>query len=229
MELSVVAISERRAGRPVTPAKPGEKVTLSVRVRPGMKDRLRDIGEAEGANLSDEVERRLEFAEQTRGLLADVLLLETGNRELAGFAMAVLRTITAISGRAAIAAEQDYGATDRRFRIPFVFNQIVEGINLIAESMRPPGPVDFPATTGNARMLPTPRQPNNYGKFVAAGILEAIANPDAVNPPDLPDEQKNYERKSFARKAAELLGEAVLKHMKAKVPDPMSFVKAKEP
>jgi hypothetical protein len=50
----------RRAGRPTTNTPAGQKVTLSIRTTAGMKSRLADAAEAEGRNLSEEAERRLE-------------------------------------------------------------------------------------------------------------------------------------------------------------------------
>jgi hypothetical protein len=50
----------RGAGRPTTKTPAGQKVTLSIRTTAGMKSRLADAAEAEGRNLSEEAERRLE-------------------------------------------------------------------------------------------------------------------------------------------------------------------------
>jgi hypothetical protein len=93
------------------------------------------------------------------------------------------------------------------------------------EAFRPPGSAEFPAT-GNSRLLSTPRALENYGKFVAASLLQAVCDPDGVNA-GLPEEERNYERESFARKANELLGPAIVKNMKAKMPDPFEFVKGR--
>jgi hypothetical protein len=50
----------KRAGRPTTSTPAGQKVTLSIRTTAGMKSRLADAAGAEGRNLSEEAERRLE-------------------------------------------------------------------------------------------------------------------------------------------------------------------------
>jgi hypothetical protein len=50
----------RRPGRPTTAARAREKTTLSFRVAPSIKQRLDDARQADGRNLSEEAERRLE-------------------------------------------------------------------------------------------------------------------------------------------------------------------------
>jgi hypothetical protein len=59
------------------------------------------------------------------------------------------------------------------------------------------------------------------GSFVAASLLQAVANPDRVNT-GLAPEECNYERERFAREVHEMLGPVALKNMR--VPDPFEFV-----
>ena len=216
----------RKPGRPPLPARPDQKTTLSLRIASGLKRQLVETGQGQGRNLSNQAEIYLETAGHLRGLLADTLTLETGTTETAGLALLLVRTLTMISARAAIAAELNYDAVDRRLANAYAYDQLVLGLNEVVEAFRPAGPVEFPAT-GTARMLPI-QDPANYGRFVAASLLRAAADPDGVNA-GLPEEQCNFERERFARKAAELLGSAIVKNMKAKCPDPFEFVKGRPP
>ena len=52
----------RKAGRPVALSAAGGKVTLSIRTAASLKLRLAAAAEAEGRNLSEEAERRLELS-----------------------------------------------------------------------------------------------------------------------------------------------------------------------
>jgi hypothetical protein len=50
----------RRPGRPIEPARPGERVTLTIRVSPDIKGKLEAEANKAARSLSQEAERRIE-------------------------------------------------------------------------------------------------------------------------------------------------------------------------
>jgi hypothetical protein len=70
----------KRIGRPTKPPKPGERVTLGLRVTPEVKEKLQLAAVGKGRSLSQEAEFRLERSFETESLLPDVLTLAYGQR-----------------------------------------------------------------------------------------------------------------------------------------------------
>jgi hypothetical protein len=69
---------KKRIGRPTRPPKPGERVTLGLRVTAELKNRIEGAANEKGRSLSQEAEFRLERSFDREELLPEVLTLAYG-------------------------------------------------------------------------------------------------------------------------------------------------------
>jgi hypothetical protein len=69
-------MSPKRIGRPTREAKPGERVTLGLRVTADMKNRIEEQATKNGRSLSQEAEMRLERSFDLETLLAHPVAMQ---------------------------------------------------------------------------------------------------------------------------------------------------------
>ena len=85
------------------------------------------------------------------------------------------------------------------------YDQALRALVTVLEANRPPGNRTFPEPAG-AVLRAGP--PEYIGVDAAIAVLEAAKHPDGVNPSDMPEEQKNYQREAEGREINRLLGPA---------------------
>jgi hypothetical protein len=173
-------------GRPARALTPGERVPMSFRVRPELKEKMDRWAEASGRSVAQEVELRLEQSSTNEATVEQGLDFSFGRR---------LAALLRLFGRVAldvgpIAAFQKTGKHDDAINWlsePFAYDQVVKGVTLVLEALRPDG--DIAPPTGNAESL---------HERMASGALIAIK-----------DRECGGELGDWARPVRERLGEIV--------------------
>jgi hypothetical protein len=182
--------ARRRAGRPTTPPKEGEKATLGIRASADLKQRLDLAAKRNGRSLSQEAEHRLE--ESLRDELGQMLELAYG-RPLAGLLMMIGHAMQLVGKRAAFEATHSYDAIDRWPTNPYAFDQAVNAAAAVLEGMRPPGNRELPQRV--ATTIPT-----DFGRIMGGLTLSFVKDPETART------NESVELEIFARKVNAMLG-----------------------
>lgn len=130
-----MAASPKKARRKATPLV--EKMTTSMRLPVGLKERLDDAAKASGRSLTQEVELRIEQSFKQQDLLPELLALAYG-RETAGLLFALAAVLVAVGREAAFTKGGLKGASSW-FDEPYAFDQALNAVRGMLEALRPHG------------------------------------------------------------------------------------------
>jgi hypothetical protein len=161
-------VPPKRIGRPPKPGRPGERISLGLKVTAQTKERLDREAKKNGRTQSQEAELRLERSFERNDLLADVLSLAYG-RPLAGLLVALGEAMDRAGRLAALLApcpREDW------FDHPFAYDQALSAAHILLEAARPPGAVERPADP-----LPHVEKPpgqQSPGAATAKDLIRAI-------------------------------------------------------
>jgi hypothetical protein len=194
--------------------KPGERVSLGLRVTPEMKEALDRAAAQSGRSQSQEAEFRIErtFADQRS--LYDLLELTYGPK-LAGI-IRVVAEFTEAEGHHAdmVSMQRNQGGPFREqwLRNPYAFDEAVKAANIALERFRPAGEISPPPPVtdeerqGKFWLLSLRRLLQSDPPHVALGQaldgngptpeLRAWADSVRKQLGDLADTHRNYRRKS---------------------------------
>src|SRR5436190_7833300 len=125
----------KRRGRKARSAKPGQRVSLGLKVTPTIKNKLDGEARLNGRTQSQEAEARIERTFDQQALLDEVMALAFGP-QLAGLLMAIGHTMKVVGGETARNATQSYEAMDRWPEYRKAFDQAVNAANLIFADIR---------------------------------------------------------------------------------------------
>jgi hypothetical protein len=128
---------------------------------------LDEIGSASGRNLSQEAEWRLETTFGGADLLDQSLDLAFGPQAV-GLALTVAQVAHVVG---------DNSGARNWLSDPYAFDQVVQGIMEVLETVRPPGQIVVPEPPVGrfAGFSLFARDPQRFGRGVAQGILRDIA------------------------------------------------------
>ena len=204
-----------KLGRPLKMPRPGERISLGLKVTPEIKTRLDAAARYSGRTQSQETELRLEQSFRAEGLLSPALELAYG-RPLAALLMMLGRGMSTAGRHGAAAATQSFDKMDAWPSNPYAFDQAAQAAKVIIDGLRPPGDPKF-STLSHAALLSV--SPEHLGQDIGAGILSAVKDPDSVNK-GLPIEEQNQDRMIFAKEVNKLLGDLAAR---IQAPSPRSF------
>jgi hypothetical protein len=193
----------QRAGRPMKFGVAGEIATIAVRLPSAPKTALVTAARENASSLSLEGARRIGLSFEKQALLPDVLSLAYGRQPAALFMM-LMRAASNAGRRAALAATGDVDAMERWCDVGPAYDQAVRACLAVFKANRPEGDRTFPEPAHTALRPGGP--PEYIGADAAIAILAAVKDPDAVNPPDMPESAKNYLREAEGREINRLLG-----------------------
>jgi len=189
----------RTKGRPrKRQPKPGERVSLGLRVTPSVKSALDRSAEQSGRSQSQEAELRLEQSFRDQDILSEAMDLAYGREGAAILAM-IGETIRAIGFWAPHIALMDKRRTDRWLDNPFLFDEIVGALNRIFIQLRPEGETSPPKPLADTLSA--------IGQRNARAMLTIIADP-AVSGAALA-------KSGWAERIRARLGEPTLKRLLA--------------
>ncbi len=146
-------------------------------MRDETKVALERSASAKGRSISEEVEALIEQGMQARGLLDQALDLAFGRRA-AGLVLTVLQVIDDIGSHAGFASVRTLEGAKDWLNNPYAYDQVVEGVVLVLESMRPEGPAEIGRRMGKFFGLDLDGVFEHLGQHFASGILEALSNPE---------------------------------------------------
>jgi hypothetical protein len=190
--------------------KPGERVSLGLRVTPHLKAALDDAAAGSGRSQSQEAELRLERSFYNQTLTAEVMALRYGTA-LAGLALTVCELMKATGQHAAFEATATLQGMERWWENPYAYDQALQSVTAMLEAFRPAGEPELPRI---ARMKGGPSELDfeliykNLGSRTTHQLLMEIAS-DEYEP------RGPKERVAFLRS---LLGSAGLLERIAKTP-----------
>jgi hypothetical protein len=130
--------------------KPGERVSLGLRVTPGLKLALDSAARVSGRSQSQEAEFRIEqtFFDQKR--MVEALDLTFGP-ELAGILLGLGEAMMEAGKFSFVMFELSHGKFRRPsgqmfpwFEVPYAYEQAMQAANAVLEAFKPPGPVLLP-------------------------------------------------------------------------------------
>jgi hypothetical protein len=174
-------MSERphRTGRPLKRAAPGTRASLGLKVTGEIKERLDAAAQANGRTQSQEAEVRLEQSFRNEDLLPQILDAVYG-RETAGLLLLLGRCIKDASNHAAFSEAHSLEAVEKWMDHPWAFQQTVEAVQLVLETLRPVGTSEPPRhNAALAAISETLRESaNNIGRGLASSILHSVVAPD---------------------------------------------------
>jgi hypothetical protein len=167
-----MADSKRRRGRPLKPAKAGERASLGLRVSGDLKHRIDQAAQRAGRTQGQEAELRLERSFHEQELLPQILDLAYGRR-LAGMLMLLGREMRSCGLGSWILSTQDHLTGEGWFSDAYAYDQVVQAVNEILEQYRPSGD---PNHTSSGMTL---KSPSAQGKGSAQMILDGLREGDA--------------------------------------------------
>jgi predicted DNA-binding protein len=132
----------RRAGRPARRISPGERVPMSFRVTPELKERMDRAASASGRSVAQEIELRLEnsFRDQ-EDVIRAALVLAYGPQ------LAALSQLIGDAARNTITVSNFFFSDESQTHWidhPYTFEQVRAGIATLLDGLRPPGVPDVP-------------------------------------------------------------------------------------
>lgn len=160
----------RRTGRPVKPARPGQRASLGLKVTAEIKQQLDAAAQASGRTQSQEAEARLERSFQNERLLPELLEIGYG-RPLAGLLLILGRVMNDAGAHSGAAAAEPFSGAANWFSSQVAYAEAAQAAQSVLDALRPTdepediSPIDRKAAAG-------------LGLLFAAGALEAIANPN---------------------------------------------------
>lgn len=161
-----MATARKRRGRPTTPARVGERSTLSIRANALLKSRLLAAAESNSRSLSQEAELRLEQSFRDQLLLHEILELAFG-KPLAGILLTIGGSMNETGRIAALAETRTLEGSAAWLDNPYGYDQAVQAALQIFEGLRPEG--DPAATRGKLKVAT-----ENLGALIANGRLHAL-------------------------------------------------------
>jgi hypothetical protein len=176
-----MAVNDRtQRGRPRRrQPKPGERVSLGLRVTPDLKSTLDRAAKISGRSQSQEAEFRIERSFANQRLLTEALELAYG-REVAA-ALLILGEIMRSAGRSAgFHATKTIEGADNWFENPYAFEQVSRAAAAWFAGIKPPGDYVLPqwrvvGKVGN-ESFPSPDELNEiHGEATANGLLDQIS------------------------------------------------------
>ncbi len=150
----------RRAGRPTTPPKEGEKATLGIRASADLKRKLNAAANVNGRSLSQEAEFRLETSFRDADNLDQAMVLAYGPR---------LAVLLAAIGRAMNETGRLAKFPTDWMSVPALFNEAVGAADEVVESFRP-------ADDGDAAARDSPLR----GIAIGRAVARAIHDPNSI-------------------------------------------------
>ena len=156
-----------RGGRPrVRQLKPGDRVPLSLRVTPAIREALSNKARDGGRSLTQEAEFRLERSFAQQALLDDVLDLAFGLR-VAGFVRLIARVLVDTGPIAAFRKKPDLSAALDWLQSPTALKEAKAAVDLVFDALQPEGDAEMP------------QEYQDLGERMARGALVAIKDRDA--------------------------------------------------
>ena len=136
-------VARRRAGRPTTEGREGEKSTLGIRASATLKARLQEAADRNGRSLSQEAEIRLEQSFRDDDLLPQLMAGAYG-RQLAAMLMVMGAAMSDV-GRVVAATEvKTPNWLEDWFNNPFTFDQAARAAHIVLQSFAPDGDASVP-------------------------------------------------------------------------------------
>jgi len=174
----------RKPGRPRRrQPKPGERVSLGLRVTPEMKRQLDRAAERSGRSQSQEAELRLEQSFRDQGSMINAMELTYGGT--ASFILRLLGPMMREVGQhAGFAATFTLEGAQNWRANPYAYDQVVRSINALLEKLRPNGEIQLPRIAhlrGGPPELDFQTIYQNLGEQFALGYLNS-------NEQHIPDE-----------------------------------------
>lgn len=133
---------KRKAGRPTTAAKEGEKATLGIRASARLKGQLMAAAAVTGRSLSAEAEIRLEQSFEEQRHLLHALAAVFGDR-IAGLLLEIGAVLDAIARHRSFRAHS-IGPQADLTDDPFRYDQAMQAVARLLERARPPGDIRSP-------------------------------------------------------------------------------------
>jgi TraY domain-containing protein len=169
-------MAKARMGRPPKAPTPGERIGMSLRVTPDMKNRLDQAAQDNGRSLSQEAEVRLEQSFRDDDLLPQLMAAAYGER-LAGVLMMVGAAMSlAGRGTGTLTTLNAEGAANWMDH-PWAFEQSRAAIDRVLDTVRPEGEASPPpAVTAMAAGSTGDAGLDAALKTAASGMGVGIAN-----------------------------------------------------
>src|SRR5215471_6704684 len=141
-------MTRKRQGRRRGP-KPGERVSLGLRVTPDMKKALDRAAERAGRSQSQEAELRLEQSFRDQASMINAMELTYGPT-FAAILLFLADTMKTIGQHTGFWATQTLDGSQNWWTNPYAFDQVVRGIDTVLEALRPEGeiPAEMKLTGG---------------------------------------------------------------------------------
>jgi predicted transcriptional regulator len=191
-----------RRGRRAKPAKPGERVSLGLKVRPEIKDRLDTDAKRSGRTQSQEAEARIEQSFYREGLLDDALELAFG-RQVAGILLVIASAMTRAGRIGGFQSEGSFEAMENWLSDAYAYGQAVKAANEVLNAFRPEG--DPQVFKSGAKV--SDEFLAKAGAWGARITLDAIRNPNWGD--QFPGENRNRDLERFAERMRNMLGPLV--------------------
>jgi hypothetical protein len=186
-----------RPGRPQRASAPGERVPMSFRVEPQLKERMEQASARSGRSVAGEIELRLVQADTRESLLVQVLELAYGRRA-AGVVMAVMHAFVREGRIAGFASGGTFTAMERWLDDPFAFARAAEAAVTALEAFRPAGDPSVLKVSGKTS------DAVNMGKEGAEIMLAAIRDPNWGD--QFAEGDRNRELEQLGAQVRELFG-----------------------
>lgn len=167
--------AKRKPGRPRRrQPRPGERVSLGLRVTPSIKAALDRAAQISGRSQSQEAEFRIERSFQDQKLLDDALRLAYGH-ELAGILLTMGEAMMATGRHAGFMATLTGEGPDTWWDNPYAFDQALQAANDVLQSVKPAGDSAAPRL-GQTDRVDLDRVAEGLGRGIAAGVLQEIVS-----------------------------------------------------
>jgi hypothetical protein len=145
--------------------KPGERVSLGLRVTPNLKADLDGAAKVSGRSQSQEAELRLERSFLDQRLMLDALELTYGTG-LAGIVLLLAEIMKSAGVSSGIAATGRREGGEEWWDVPYAFDQAARGVAVAIEALKPKGEINVP------------RGLRLTGEGIAAGLLSEVVSTD---------------------------------------------------
>jgi hypothetical protein len=178
-------------GRPPKEEGNRKRNILSMRVRDELRSMLAAQAETNQRSLSEEAEARLERTFREREIAESILRLASLDQHTIALVMMLTRAIRDAGSYAGFISTNKFEGSVGWMSNPYAFQQVEEAIGTILAGLRPEGEIRMPKQDEEIVV--------GLGRRFAAGILEAITNPDRFG-----------EIGTWARPIREKLGESVV-------------------
>jgi hypothetical protein len=202
-------MAQARIGRPPKSPTPGERIGMSLRVTPEMKNQLERAALANGRSLSQEAEFRLQQSFRDDDLLPRLLAAAYGPR-LAGVLMMIGSAMSAAGRSAGFSQTFTLEGSTNWMDLAWPYHQARGAAEQVLATLRPEGEIDVPksveAVSNNDAMPVLKGWAENLGAGFANSYMSAAVQQGATE-----------ELRRWSEPVRDLLGPEVLNRLEARL------------